>query len=324
MYNRKYYKKYVILDCETRGFGLWGKIPAGTCSLEIKNGKALITMVIQGLTPGAEGQYELYFIFDGEDGYKGSEICTVPINSIGSSKFKYSFDPNNVNGTGFRAEDIKAAAVISKDGKTAKSGIAAPLCGYFYDRMDWRNDFSVIELSKEPVQASDEPNGQNDVGEVSRAEDNAEVIEKQVQSKESKLFLNEIDRISGSLDEKNSNEKKSGINLIWEYAEKIEPFSEDMPVEWAKINIRQTSCLPLKNKGAVNSPRVLLSYKQAGYFILGKAQEASDKIILLGVPAEYRRADEGEFNQAGFYYFKPREDAGTEEGAEGYWLLSIE
>ncbi|MBR2593201.1 MAG: hypothetical protein IKD83_01080 [Firmicutes bacterium] len=318
MYSRKYYKKYVILDCETRGFGLWGKIPAGTCSLEIKNGKALITMVIQGLNPGDEDQYKLYFVFEDEDGYKGSEVCGLSINSIGSGKFKYSFDPNNVNNTGFRAEDIKAAAVISKDGKTSKSGIAAPLCGYFYDRMDWRNNFSAIKPKNNMVLASGHAvNQKNEI--VPEETGTAETDE----STQDSLIVNEIERM-GNSPEENHAEDITGFNLIWEYAEKTEPFSEDMPVEWAKINIRQTSCLPSKNRNAVNSPRVLLSYKKAGYFVLGKTADGSDKMILLGVPAHYRQSDEGDFNQAGFYYFKPGEDVEKEEGVKGYWLLSIE
>ena len=58
--------------------------------------------------------------------------------------------------------------------------------------------------------------------------------------------------------------------------------------------------------------------------MLGKAADASGKMILLGVPADYRQSDEGDFNQAGFYYFKPAEDVEKEEGVKGYWLLSVE
>ena len=317
MYNRKYYKKYVILDCETRGFGLWGKIPAGTCSLEIKNGKALFTMVIQGLVPGEEGQYGLYFIFEDQDGYKGTRLCDAEINSIGSAKIKYSFDPNNISGTGYKAEDIKAAAVISKDGKAAKSGIAAPLCGYFYDRMDWRRNYSPTEPEQNTYSVSE-----SSKDDEAALPETAEKSESAVQSSESRIFLEEIKSLDEASEE--NCQEKAAIDMIWEYAEKAEPFSEDMPVEWAKINIRQTSCLPLKNRNAVNSPRVLLNYKKSGYFLLGKAEEGSGKFILLGVPAEYRRSEEGDFNQAGFYYFKPSEDVETEEGVRGLWLLSIE
>ena len=111
MYNRKFYKKYVILDCETRGFGLWGRIPAGTAALEIKNGKANIALVIQGLMPKEIGKYRLYFIFDSDEGYKGLDMCEIPLSDIGTCRFRYSFNPNNISDTGYRAEDVKASAV---------------------------------------------------------------------------------------------------------------------------------------------------------------------------------------------------------------------
>lgn len=327
MYNRKFYKKYVILDCETRGCGLWGKVPQGTASMEIKSGKAWISMVIQGLMPKGDGDYVLYFVFDDGDGYKGAALGNVPVSDTGMAKVKFSFDPNDVLGTGYRAEDIKAVALMTPDGNNE---MVSPLCGYFNDRVDWRKDFSpVITEDKTVTAAKLEP---KDTVNTDAVQGNQEIVGSDViadrsENADNRIFQNEVERIKKAAENTDSAEENSAsedMELIWECSEKIEPFSENMPVEWAKINIRQTSCLPLKNRNSVNDPRVLLSYKRHGHFILGRLTGDSHKVVLLGIPEEYRREDENDFNQAGFYYFKPEDNVETEDGVRGYWLLSME
>lgn len=469
MYNRNFYKKYVLLDCETRGFGLWGRIPAGTSSLEIKNGKAAISLVIQGLVPKDVGKYNLYLIFNSDKGFLGKDLGEVPLSGAGSCRFKYNIDPNNILNTGFRAEDIKAAAVILKDDKYNKSNVICPLCGYFNEKFEWRKTFSEIgedisinnnpgsryiyntEYYYEPAEGASErlegnrriknrkPELESEINReirtpsadpetnvnskrsVPEAESETNVNSKRETTEsggaelegnrgrqiiepesDSERYINNenVDNLSeeseagentrnrygnfsenlrdiedapvpglnrqgivGQTEERweisarnnlrNANEfeisqnteesennfhnevnnsegealdqtRKDGLDLLWEYSDKIEPFDDENQVEWAKINIHQAGSLPLKDLKSVNSLRVLLSYKKAGYFLWGKAEGDTEKMYLLGVPESYRREDAPEFNDAGFYYFKPKAGTEVEEGTEGYWLLSIE
>ena len=57
---------------------------------------------------------------------------------------------------------------------------------------------------------------------------------------------------------------------------------------------------------------------------MGKTAGENEKLVLLGLPGQYRRDYERDFNEAGFYYFKPEKNRKTREGTEGYWLLSME
>ncbi|MBQ4346858.1 MAG: hypothetical protein IJC39_00220 [Firmicutes bacterium] len=147
MYNRKYDRKYIILDCDTKGFGMFAKDPTGTLEIVLKDGKGRLNLRLQGLKlKESTDEYKLYFVAKQAVGSVGVPALSAALDFSGSSRLSMDFDPEDVLGTGFAIEDFGAFVLLLKSGRFSDSNRIAPLCGFAERAFDWREGFREYKM----------------------------------------------------------------------------------------------------------------------------------------------------------------------------------
>ncbi len=149
MYNRRYDKVFVMLRQEMNGFAA-GQRPAwGSCTMEIKNGKGRLAATVQGLKKLTEDRSYVFYVVAGKTGQaEGIVCCPLEIDDYGKGEIKWEFDPDNIAGTGYIAEELHTVALLVKG--RDDYGLIAPLAGYFDEKINWKNRFqekTIPEIS---------------------------------------------------------------------------------------------------------------------------------------------------------------------------------
>lgn len=158
MYNRKYDKVFLILRQEIEGFRQGSKTLTGNCTIELKNGKAKASLYVQGLRKlSGEGNYRVYMISADNRRALGVPAGSLDVDEKGQADLRWSFEADDVAGTGLNIEAFNVVAVVlEKEGK-AQGAPVAPLCGYTFEKRNWRPYFQRFgeeagkETSAEPA-----------------------------------------------------------------------------------------------------------------------------------------------------------------------------
>ena len=145
MYNRRYYKSFIIMSEEMSGFSIGEKAIMGNCTLEIKNNKGKFTFYLQGLKPLNDSRsYVLYAIVGGVSNSKGVAICKVEPDKWGRVDIKVDFEPDNVFRSNMKIENFNIFALMVDSPNDRRNIVISPLVGYCNSKINWRRDFSVI------------------------------------------------------------------------------------------------------------------------------------------------------------------------------------
>lgn len=191
MYNRRYDKVFVMLRQEMNGFAA-GQRPAwGSCTMEIKNGKGRLAATVQGLKKLKEDRNYVFYVVAGKTGQaEGIVCCPLEIDDYGKGEIRWEFDPDNIAGTGYIAEELHTATLLVK-GKD-DYGLIAPLAGYFDEKINWKSRYQEKSIPEVKLQGETEsPLEVVKESPVAEVMENVEVAVQEPKKEEEKVAVQE-------------------------------------------------------------------------------------------------------------------------------------
>ena len=150
MYNRRYDKVFILLRQEGEGSPS-RRSPGGNCVLELRNGRVRGALFAQNLRRLSDGRYVVYLIAAGPEDAPGARAGELLVDDRGQGRLRWECSADDVLGSGEPLERFNTLAVVVEG--PASTGVpTAPLCGYTFDRKNWRPYFRRFgETPMEPA-----------------------------------------------------------------------------------------------------------------------------------------------------------------------------
>ncbi|WP_058485829.1 DUF7922 domain-containing protein [Defluviitalea phaphyphila] len=136
MINRKeYYKTFIILKPDTRGYALDNKEPSGFCKIDAYGNKAKVQVSVQNLKPISEDRgYNIYLLANCRDGVRQVLLKSFYVDEKGKRDLKFDMNRYNVEGTNLSIEEFEGVGIlVEKDGY-----ILSPLIGFKKEPFMWK------------------------------------------------------------------------------------------------------------------------------------------------------------------------------------------
>lgn len=137
---------FLIFSNEDAGFEA-GQKPSGHIRIEIRDGKGKLWSTVQNLTSGnGKLVHKLYLIKAGKE--PAAAVC-AGIFGLRQSRgeLEWTFDPNNVNGSGSSINDFDVFAVITQYNDRENNRVISPLAAYRTKGTEWRKKFEKLTAS---------------------------------------------------------------------------------------------------------------------------------------------------------------------------------
>ncbi|MBS4959247.1 MAG: hypothetical protein KHZ62_00300 [Clostridiales bacterium] len=163
MYNRRYFRQYVMLKGSTQFFSQGSKL-AGNAVIEIKNGKGRISVEAQGLR--MPSKLRVFFMFpDGE-----VELGALTENGQGRGILKQEFWPDKI-GEGWKIEGLEGIAAYDRESLVFSGSVKE----HFHPRKLHQAEVLTVESEEPPSPALEE---------IKMEKPKEEVVEKMEDQKE--------------------------------------------------------------------------------------------------------------------------------------------
>lgn len=135
-----YFNTLIIMNEDAVGYGNRSRKPSGYCKLTMPN---RVSCYVQGLRQLPKGQiYKLYLISKSKQ--KSVEVGTLQVATNGNKETRWIMDPESINDSGMKAEEIDGAFIIVS-GDDIKDNIV-PLVGFSSESYIWEH---LIEAKEE-------------------------------------------------------------------------------------------------------------------------------------------------------------------------------
>jgi hypothetical protein len=146
----KFQRDFMFFVQEDAGYGN-GRNPSGYMKIEVKDGKGILSTLVQDMKEGASiPGYRLYLIKPGDNGMIPVDMGAIPIVK-GRGELKLPFSPYDVASTGKSIDEFTIAAVLV-DFMEAGNNVICPLAAYKGKKVRWKNEFERYLISQKSKQ----------------------------------------------------------------------------------------------------------------------------------------------------------------------------
>lgn len=135
--SREYYRAYIILKQDTRGYSFSNKEPSGYCKIDAYGDKAKIQVYVQDLKPiPKEKGYKLSLLANLPAGPRIVPVESFYVDEKGKRDIKISTERNNIGGSGLSIEQFEGAVISVED---PASSHHVPLVGFKKEAFAWKH-----------------------------------------------------------------------------------------------------------------------------------------------------------------------------------------
>lgn len=312
IFSRDYSRALLSLRQEDSRFCADRKGIFGRAVVEVKRGRAKTMLYAQGIQNGCI--CSLYLICRKNEGFVPLKAVLVNVKN-GRAEVKWEFNPDNILGSGFKLEDVKALAVLTEKGE----GVVT---AYFDRPVDWKkqvrkNSACEVKAEDETKQPKSTVLNEEQPKEDKRTDNTAEAkkpeskktAEKDTPPKAQKDFTEVVNRFRRDLDElrryaymeeaekaekAETRVKGEGISevtmeCVTKGRQTETPFGETGG-EFRKISLKELCLIDGYMHKLENNPTVRSCYIKHGHLLYGEHNGKK----LLCVPDEEREVLEGE------------------------------
>jgi hypothetical protein len=144
---------FLIFSNEDGGYEA-GQKPSGHVRLEVREGRGKLHAVVQNLRQGnGKFEYKLYLIKAGDP---AKAACAGPLRAeLNKAALEWSFDPNNVGGSGASINEFDTAPVLVEYAGRPEESVICPLAAYRKSRTEWRNGLRDYFMRKRSQAAAE-------------------------------------------------------------------------------------------------------------------------------------------------------------------------
>lgn len=329
----QYYKYYITLLEENKGFGLSGH-PKGSIRFEIKGEQCNIDLNVLNLKPCAPGySYKCFLICPDQNNFNAICIGDIePINEKGN--LKTTFSALNADNTGISFDKYNIVALTYQpQSNCSGEKILFPLVGYRGEKLPWKNRFNLdLQPKKESEKVSDRrdldvhnPNVDEPYSDC-LSDDLSEYYDKapQVETTEKPVCNDSFNESTYST--YTLNRIKNLDNMLSMSFSVCKPFSiSDNSTKWWKVQNHQLLKRILYTIGYPNlilmSSYLNTSYYIYGYYIVGVNVFDHTYQFTYGIPSLYG-IDPPPHNLPSTW--KSENSIGDLYGEFGYWLIKFD
>lgn len=242
--SREYYRAYIILKQDTRGYSFSNKEPSGYCKIDAYGDKAKIQVYVQDLKPiPKEKGYKLSLLANLPTGPRIVPLESFYVDEKGKRDIKISVDRNNIGGSSLSIEQFEGAVISIED---PASSTVTPLVGFKKQPFAWR---SLINTVKENIKFEAEEKTNKSDKEVNRTTKIEEPIYESIKKSAAAEKTEEAENIDVTQEIKVIQEQKEDREIeikeeqAAEIIEQIEPVESietvevDEPIEAVEMDV---------------------------------------------------------------------------------------
>lgn len=144
--SREYYRAYIILKQDTRGYSFTSKEPSGYCKVDAYGDQAKIQVYVQDLKPiPKEKGYRFSLLANLPAGPRIVPIESFYVDEKGKRDIKISVNRNNVGGSGLSIEQFEGAVITAEDAISPN----VPLVGFKKEPFAWKSLLNAVSVKHE-------------------------------------------------------------------------------------------------------------------------------------------------------------------------------